>query len=276
MKKKYDVAIITGWSNIGGSTESHINLTNELNRNNIKTILIGPHPFHLDKCEGALLSDVPNITCENIIWHFLKYDDNIAKSLGASNKILSCHEHNINKIFLRYNVDDFDHIHFVSEHQKQYQFGYSPVGSEDRYNASIITNILDPALKRTSIPDKKIGGVIGSIDINKQTLISIQKALEDSCTSVNVFGGISDKHYFMEFVHPIIQHPNVNYYGVELDKNKIYSSVTDVYHYALKETWGYIRAECEYLNIPYHSNSTNPINIMSTQDIITKWRRILK
>jgi hypothetical protein len=276
VKKNYDVAIITGWSNMGGSTESYINLTNKLNQENIKTILVGPHPYHLTKCDGALFTDIPDITCTNLILHFVKYDNEMMKTLGASNKILSCHEHDINKIFLNYNPNDFDHFHFVSEHQKEYQLGYSPLGTKKDCNMIVIPNLIDPTLKVSSRPDKKIGGVIGSIDRNKQTHISIQNALKDGCDRVNVFGAVTDQLYFTKIVSPMLQLPNVEYHGVEEDKSKMYSSITDIYHFSLKETWGYIKAECKYLNIPYHSNNVDDINIMSSDDIMEKWRRILK
>ena len=276
---KYDVTIMTGWSNMGGSTESYINLTNALNAEGINTILVGPNQWHLNKCKSGTFQDISGLTTKNIIWHFLRIDpNNEFPLLYKANSILSCHETIVNPVFNRYNPQIakgmFDYYHFVSDHQLDWQVKYSGIRKKD--NMVVIPNILDPTLARTSpTGGKKIGGVIGSIDGNKQIHVSIRNALSDGCDLVRVFGHISDPNYYDHYVRPLISNPKVVWHGVVEDKNKIYSSITDVYHNSKNETWGYIQAECKLLNIPFHSTIDNNVNIVSTSTLVAQWKGIL-
>lgn len=273
--KKYDVAIVTGWSDVGGSTESYINLTNALNDDGVSTVMLGGHSYHLDKCDSGTLNDFVKVDAKNIIWHFMDLPRGIQEQISNKNLILSCHEHELNRIFYRYVRGMFDHFHFVSDSQKQWHLKTD--GIEDADNMHVIPNLLDPSLNKYGTrPSKKIGGVIGSIDRNKQTHVSIMQALKDGCEVVRVFGKDTDQEYHLEYVCPLLKDPRVMYHGVIDDKNKMYSSITDVYHYSVNETWGYIKAECKYLGIPFHSNNETPLDLKSTQDIINSWKGILK
>jgi hypothetical protein len=69
---------------------------------------------------------------------------------------------------------------------------------------------------------------------------------------------------------------HIKYKGIELDKNKMYLNITDVYHYALTETWSFIQAECEFLNIKFHSNISYPAKYLYREDILTQWKQLLK
>jgi hypothetical protein len=276
---EYNVAIITGWSNIGGSTESFINLTNLLNSKGINTVLIGPNPWHLDKCKAKVLSrDVMQMSFKNVIWHFIPYPKP-TKLWSYTNHILSCHETSLNLVFSRYSPqianNVFDHYHFVSHKQKEFQLNTANV--EDSEKMVVIPNVLDPKLSRVyQTHSKKIGGVIGSIDVNKNTHVSIQRALEDGCELVLLYGLISDSQYFDSKIRHILNtNAKIKYMGVETDKTKMYSSITDVYHYSLSESWGYIQAECHKLGIPFHSLITNDLTYSDESDILKRWKEIL-
>jgi len=275
---EYDVAIFTGWSQMGGSTESYINLTNALNNQGIDTILVGPHEWHLNKCKGALLSKEIGWKAKNVIWHFLPYM-NKNKLFPDATHILSCHETEMNHIFEKYRdpIYDgvFDYTHFVSNHQLDYQC--AKIDYEENTEMVIIPNLLDPKLvKRRKQPKGKVGAVIGSIDRNKQTHVSIAHALGDGCDSIQVFGSITDREYYSEHVAPLFKHDRVTYRGIVSDKNEMYSDITDVYHYSLKEAWGYIDAECQFLEINYHTSLENPVNLVSNSTILEHWKGILQ
>jgi len=271
---KYEVAIVTGWSNAGGSTESYINLTNALNDNGVPTIMLGRHTYHLDKCESGQLSDLEKYAPKNMIWHFIPMPDHVQQILRPRNLILSCHEHGLNPIFEKYPLSIFNKVHFVSQHQMDWHLGNS--NKEWNDTMVVIPNLLDPKLiENPPRPTKKVGGVIGSIDRNKQTHISIMKALADGCETVRIFGKDTDLAYHAEYVCPILKDPRVMYHGVVEDKNKMYSSITDVYHYSAQETWGYIKAECQYLNIPFHCRNKHDLVLTKTDDIINSWKEIL-
>jgi len=278
---KYDVAIFTGWSRMGGSTESYINLTNALNRDGIKTVLVGPHKWHTNRCNGLMLDKKINWKAKNVIWHFLPYM-NKTKLFDAKH-ILSCHETKINHVFEKYKqpIQDevFDCLHFVSEHQQAYQTKQSDYVSP--VESTIIPNLLDPALfKRFQQPKGKIGAVIGSVDRNKNTHVSIQKAIDDGCEKVNIWGSINDEDYWDKEIRPLLYYGDdnckVSYFGEANDKNRMYCDVTDVYHYSLSESWGYIDAECQFLGINYHSSLENRVELISNSEILKMWRDILR
>lgn len=270
----YDVAIVTGWSNPGGSTESYINLTNALNDSGISTIMLGPHTYHIDKCNGGTLEAFQTTKAKNVIWHFLKMSNQSFDHISKSNIILSCHEHDLNRVFYKYCTGMFNHFHFVSESQKQYHLEKDD--PKDDLSIHVIPNILDPNLKKLYVGIVgKVGGVIGSIDRHKRTHLSIQKALDDGCDKVRVFGKDTDLEYHLEMVDPLLKDPRVHWHGVIDDKSKMYASITDVYHYSLSETWGYIKAECQYLKIPFHSNNETPIDLKSSEDIVNSWKELL-
>ena len=139
-----------------------------------------------------------------------------------------------------------------------------------------IQNLLDPNLvQHHPRPANKVGGVIGSIDRNKRTHLSIMKALADGCELVRVFGKDTDIAYQCEAVDPLLKDPRVMYHGVIEDKNRMYASISDVYHYSASETWGYIKAECAYLDIPFHSHDEISLDLKSTDEIVNSWKEIL-
>lgn len=272
--RECDLMIVTGWSDPGGSTESYINLTNALNRNGVSTVMIGRHPYHKGKCNGGTFEEFQTTKAKNVIWHFLQMSDQAFNHISKCNTILSCHEHALNRVFYKYNTGMFDHFHFVSEKQKQYHLETDT--PKDDLNIHVIPNLLDPTLiQHLSGPTNKVGGVIGSIDRNKQTHISIMKALADGCDIVRIFGKDTDQEYYLEYICPLLKDPRVFYHGVIEDKNKMYSSISDVYHYSASETWGYIKAECQYLGIPFHSDDESILELKNEEDIINSWKEIL-
>jgi hypothetical protein len=64
----------------------------------------------------------------------------------------------------------------------------------------------------------KVAGVIGSIDENKQTHISIQRALDDGCEKVYVFGQVTDVYYYENYVKKLIDNNIVVFYGTHNNK----------------------------------------------------------
>lgn len=258
------IRIITGHSAQGGSTVAFINLTNALNDIGIDTILLGPHDWHLNKCKAEKLTErklqiSPNDT---LIFHFwrLEHRPPVKKVL------LSCHEQNVFPL-QNINYKIYDKIHFVSETQRQYHNIIHPY--------FIIPNILDDLIK-TPLSEKKVVGIIGSIDRNKQVHISIQRALKDGFTDIRIFGMITDRPYWEQEVKNLVDGINVKYIGFLDDKQKIYDQITEVYHSSILETWGYIKAECELTGRTFHGNSSsNNAKITNKNDIIDMWKKEL-
>lgn len=280
MQTEFDVGIFSGWSDVGGSTESFINLTNLFNENGINTVFFGPHSWHLGKCKSAIIPQATiNITFKNIIYHFLKYPLEYKKYWETANHILSCHETTVNPLYHTYrnqiSNNIFDHIQFVSESQREYQLSLFNLPPD---HTIVIPNITDPKLKKISISHtEKIGGIIGSIDTNKATHESIISALHDGCKRIKIYGKVVDVEYYNTMIQPMIStNPSIiSYEGVVSDKIKIYESITDVYHNSKSETWGYIQAECDITGIPFHSSSKNNLMYLSNNDILKMWKGIL-
>ena len=49
------IKILSGWSNVGGSTTAFINLCNLLNSEGYDCTFYGPHDWHIDKCKSGKL-----------------------------------------------------------------------------------------------------------------------------------------------------------------------------------------------------------------------------
>lgn len=255
------VRIYSSVSHRGGSTTAFINLTNALNEVCCETVFIGPHEWHLDKCNSELAVERKISFNEDdvLIIHLI----NVFRERPDVKKIIySCHEQEVFPISkIQYNV--FDKIHYVSEHQRKFHKVNHP--------SFILPNILED-LKPNQKPEGKIGGIVGSVDRNKQVDVSIRRALKDGCDKVYIYGMITDISYWESEVESLVDGNVVVYKDFEDDKQKIYDSVTDVYHSSKHESWGYIKGECELTNTIFHgNNSTRDFISLSKEEIVKRW-----
>lgn len=261
------IKILSGWSNPGGSTTAFVNLTNLFNNNNISCCFYGPHTWHLDKCNAKTTSSFfSELQSDDVvICHFVRFP---SKNRPLIKKfIFSCHEQHIFPL-KKINYKIYDKIHFVSEHQKQFQNISHP--------SFIIPNVLDDLKPSTKVIDKKIGGIIGSIDRNKQTHISIKNALNNGCDRIYLYGNITDKDYFEKYVSSLIDNDKVVYKGYYNVKQAIYDEITDVYHYSKNESWGYIKAEAQLTKKIYHGNNQHTVQYWTHDQILSAWKNELE
>jgi len=255
------IKIISGWSNPGGSTTAFINLTNAFNAYGYDTSFYGPHEYHLPKCKSGLLKDFVPTPKDIVIVHFLD-----VPKLNVKKQIFSCHETDVFPLTAR-DMSVYSKIHYVSRWQQEWH--------KNKKSYFILPNILED-LKPNKKPKEKIGGVIGSVDKNKQTHVCIQKALEDGCSVVKLFGNVNDLEYYNAWVKCYIE-DKVNYGNIELvghveDKQSMYDSITDVYQYSIRETWSYVKGECQLTNTKYHSNeATNYFWKLDNKEIVERW-----
>lgn len=258
------IKILSGWSNKGGSTFAFINLTNALNEAGYEATFYGPHDWHLDKCKSDLLKNLKLDKNDKLIVHFL----NLGNRPDVDRILLSCHEKNI------FEVGDmrpfWDEAIFLNEKQRKYH---------SRYNGkySIIPNLREPLIKNDkSIEVEKIAAVIGSIDENKQTHISIDRALGEGYEKVILYGNITDEKYYNEQVKPLINE-NVIEYGFESDKQKVYDSVGAVFLSSKSEVASLVKDECETTGTKFFGNyATNHDVIELTNDeIVNEWVKLL-
>ena len=263
-----EVKIVSGWTNPGGSTVANINLCNLFNDNGIDCTLYGRHDWHLDKCKSGYFWGLDSSPDDIIILHYVT----IAENPGFRKFILSCHETNL------YPIKDFkdaltqlDSIHYVSESQKAWH--------DVDYCSVVIPNVVSKLTpkKALGLVGGRTAGVVGSIDSHKQTHISIERALDDGCEKVLLYGKQNDPVYFEEKIVPLLG-INVIGMGHEDDKQKIYDSVDVVYHSSQRETYNYVRAECSLADVEYNGleSAAGEPTIWSDEEILNAWEVLLE
>lgn len=257
------IKILSGWSNVGGSTTAFINLCNLLNREGYDCTFYGPHDWHLDKCKSGKLEQCPvNEEGERLIVHFLKFPSRPEESKKV---ILSCHEKELYSV--KHTKSFWDDIVFVSDTQKDWH----------ETSGIVIPNIT-PVIMRSvrSEEGPRVAGIIGSIDRNKRTHVSIKRALDDGFEKIKLFGLIVDNLYWEEEVHPLVDGDRVVFEEYS-DKNNMYSQVDEVYLSSASECASLVATECYSLGIPFHGNENiDPVTeVLSSQEIFSKWVGVL-
>lgn len=258
------IKIITGWSNKGGSTTAFISLTNALNDSGYKSVLYGPHDWHLDKCESGLLDANFKIDRnDKVIAHFLQLP---SKPL-ARKVLLSCHEKDLFQVG---KIKPFwDEVVFINQRHRDYHIDYTG-------KFRIIPNLKRPFNKSDKTGLEKIAGVIGSFDDNKQTHISIKRALDDGCDMVYLFGE-PNTNYYDEYVKPMLS-DKVIVKGFLEDKQSMYDMIGCVYHSSKSEVACLVKDECETTGTVFHGTEVtdNPPVLLTNEQILTKWIKALK
>ena len=250
------VKIASGWSNPGGSTIAHILLCNLFNDNGIDCTFYGPHPWHLKKCKADLLQNIQVQKQDILISHFLPFH-----KFKCKKHILSCHETNFYD--LKTIENKWDSIHFVSNFQKNWQ------GSPS--NSFVIPNVL-PLLKKSPL-NTKCAGVVGSIDSHKQTHLSVKRALSDGFEKVYIFGHNGDPVYFLNEIKPMIGDKVIHINNME-DQQKMYDMVDAVYHSSKRETFNYVKAECNLTGVDYRGLDSADSNAeyWDNDRILKEWK----
>lgn len=260
------IRFLSGWTHCGGSTTAFINLVNALNEYGYDAILSGPHHWHLNKCRSEILSKGGKLAVHKddiIVAHFLKIFKQRPPIKGF---FLSSHEQDIFPLTsIDYSI--FDKIHYVSEHQRDYH-------GIQTHPHFIIPNILDD-LKANPKPSEKIAGIIGSVDNNKQVHKSIQRALNDGCDKVFIYGMISDPFYWQNTVAPLVDGNKVVYKGFEDNKQRMYDSITHVYLSSKRECLPYVVGECQLTNTELcglsGKNYLNGNYVFDKKEIVDMW-----
>lgn len=298
-RPKQKVKIITGWSNPGGSTRFFIDLTNNLNETGeFEVTLYGDGPFPINKCSykqitSLFLGFFGISTNDIVITHFLPLDV-MRKITNQRPKkiILSCHEHELYPFNTEVQraSELYDLIHFVSPWQRAYHLIDNP-----RWKDIAVPTVVIPPFVRKFKRERSdsIGmhtSIIGSIDENKQTHISILKSFEKFPQHmIHVYGNVTDMNYFTKYVAPVIEYVsgemiskhNINYpiwlFGHKEfhDIDNPYYSCAGVFHYSNRETYGLIEAEAKISGTPFFGNSRN-IEIKTDEEIVRIWTQVLQ
>lgn len=259
------VKIVTGYSGLGGSTLSFINLTNHLNKLGIECKLFGRDSWHLDKCNAGHTDEVALMPDDILVAHFIRLNHRppVKKVILVLHENKSAYDVASIKPF-------WDVVVFLNERHRNLHV-------EFRGNFRIIPNPIDDFTPTTNVGLEKIAGVIGSIEVRKQTHISIERALKDGCEKVILFGGIGEQDYFDEVVAPLLS-DNVIYSGVEENRQKIYESVGRVYLSSKAEVAPtLVRTECEQTNTLFFGNEESVAveQNLTNGEILNLWKELL-
>ena len=242
MKK---VNIISGWSNPGGSTIHHINLTNMLNEGKYDCTFYGPHEWHLSQCKSnninELLGQDPALAADVTISHFCQLRE---KPKGKH--ILSLHETNLFPL-KQLDLSQWDLIHYVSNKQRAWHNVNHPyVVIPGRTNKF-----------KWEDPQNKVAGVVGSIDSHKQTHISIKRAFDAGYKKVKLFGEITELEYFNREIQGQLHTGKVEVMNHVDDREVMYGQVSAVFSSSKRECLPTIQGECLYAGIPFFGLESN-------------------
>ena len=257
------IKILSGWSNPGGSTTSFINLCNLFSESGLDCTFYGPHEFHLGQCKSDSLENCAvNEEGEILIIHYLKIP---ARPEASKKVILACHEKEMYKVK---DVKPFwDKVTYVSNPQMFWQ-GVPGV---------VIPNVITPILRDRKEKSGNVAGIIGSIDKNKNTHISIKRALADNCDKVLLFGMVTDNAYWESTVKPLVDGDKVIFNGYIINRDAIYSQVDVVYQSSDSECASLVSHECKSLDIEFKGNDNidKVDTLVSNSEILEKWMKVL-
>jgi hypothetical protein len=123
---------------------------------------------------------------------------------------------------------------------------------------------------------EKIAGVIGTFDENKQTHVSIIRALNDNCEKVYLFGTPTQPYYDM-FIKPLLSDKVIEM-GFLDNKQNMYDMVGRVYHSSISEVAPLVKDECSLTNTMFFGNDATdvPVTTLSNKQIIDKWIEIFE
>jgi glycosyltransferase involved in cell wall biosynthesis len=262
------VKIVSNISHEGGSTIILINLTNLFNSKGIDTTFYGPHDFHMDKCKSKKLNELRFHKDDILLTHHIPFE----KRPPVKRVVLASHEK------WWFEVADYpvhwDTVVFNHEEHRQYH---------NRYDGPyvFIPNPKDFYNPLCSIdkPEKEmVAGVIGGIDSRKQTHLSIEKALDEGCEQVLVYGRIMDEKYYNKYCKKYTFHPNVKFMGQSDNKQEMFNSIGRVYHMSTGEVSCLVKDECHYTNTKFFGNeqTLHKVSDLTNDEIFLLWKDVLK
>ena len=259
------IKIVSGWSNPGGSTTANVNLCNLFNEKGLDCTFYGPHEWHLDKCKSGSLPDADIGREDIVIVHFMP----ISVRPPLKKLILAVHEKGLQPLKHYKNLDLFDFVHFINNEQRKWHSVDSPF--------EVIPNVYDSLVKGTKVEgSEEVAGVIGSFDFNKNTHVSIHRALGDGYKKVLLYGKIVDEDYYQQKVVPMLG-DNVIHAGFVEDKQGMYDSISSAYLSSDSEVDPYVRGECALTGTKFYGNENTNYGQLpwSKNRVFKKWKKCL-
>ena len=260
--EKQKIKIISGYSEKGGSTVAQINLTNFLNNNGYDCTFYGPSDYHIDKCKSAFSNELIFDSDDILLCHVMNFQER-----PPVKKVIYCsHEkwwYDFSKVFWYW-----DESVFLHQQHKDFHENYTG-------NYTIIPNLKENLTSKNKEELDLVAGIIGSIEDRKQTHISIERALNDGCEKVFLFGQIGDKNYFENYVEPKIDNNKIILVGHTTDKQSMYDSIGRVYHSSKGEVACLVKDECYLTGTKFFGNkeTENEVSTLTNEEILKLWKK---
>lgn len=255
------VKIVTLYSGFGGSTISLIELCEAFNRWGVYCLIYGKQEWLFQQTHLARpIHEFQIGSNDRVIQHIIE----LPNRPSCKRIILSCHEKS--QFDLRHvNTQGYDCVRFVSEDQKKWH----------TREGIIIPNLIE-GIDLVSDSPHHIAGVVGSISPRKQTHRAICQAIADGFDEVWIFGPSDpDSPYFKSYIRPLLKLPQVVNKGMERNRNKIYQSVSRVYHFGEDESACRVYGECKKAGISFCGNMPE-YTMWSESEIKEAWFDLLK
>ena len=263
--EKQKIKIISGYSEKGGSTVAQINLTNFLNNNGYDCTFYGPSDYHIDKCKSAFSNELIFDSDDILLCHVMNFQER-----PPVKQVIYCsHEKwwfDFSKVFWYW-----DESVFLHQQHKDFHENYTG-------NYTIIPNLKENLRSKNKEELDLVAGIVGSIEDRKQTHISIERALNDGCEKVYLFGQIGDKTYFENYVEPKIDNTKVILVGHTTDKQSMYDSIGRVYHSSKGEVACLVKDECYLTGTKFFGNkeTENEVSTLTNEEILKLWKKIFE
>jgi hypothetical protein len=113
--------------------------------------------------------------------------------------------------------------------------------------------------------------------LTNQVHVSIQRAIDDGCEKIYIFGSISDNVYYEKYVKNLIK-DNVIFYGQHSNKQEMYNMIGRVYHSSISEVACLVKDECVLTNTKFFGNNstTNDVSTLKNEEVINKWIKLFE
>ena len=92
-----------------------------------------------------------------------------------------------------------------------------------------------------------------------------------------MYGKITNKDYYDKEVRPLVDKYEVTLLDHEDDKQRMYDSVSKVFHSSLSETFNFVKAECEKTGTLYDGLETaeSGAEYWTNTKILKAWEKLL-
>ncbi len=123
-------------------------------------------------------------------------------------------------------------------------------------------------------PAEPVAGIIGRLEHRKQPHVSIREAQAHGFQKILLYGE-KDDGYFDEHIAPILD-ADIQHMGLCMDREAMYNSISEVFHYSTQEQALMVLGECKKLGIPFHgSAAVHDWDLASDADIVGAWVNLL-